>query len=231
MPPAPATSATRLDACLTNMGASYRADPQKAVRSQAFIKYLHAYLKTEFEGHLSPWAKKRDIGMLLEPKLLDGHRGKDLDLCVCDPVNGPLLLVGVRSQMSSIGNNTLGYIDGIIGEAESLQKRFPMSTHGYVYLLPKEVIKPGAAKKRIAHERFARLFGTITGRSGVDYDRTRGVYDHFAYMVVDFNATPPTVDDALVAGAVPGIDLKVSTFVQRMVDTYKFRTPEWPIFK
>jgi len=161
---------------------------------------------------------------------MGSHRPKDMDVAVIDPVNGPLMLIGVRSQMSSIGNNTLGYIDGIIGEAESLQKRFPMSIHGYVYFMPKEVIKPGKENEKVNHARYAKLLSTITGREGVDYNETRGIYDHLAYMVVDFNATPLSIEDALVAAAVPGTDLRISTFVDRMVATYKERHPEWAVF-
>ena len=132
--------------------------------------------------------------------------------------------------MSSIGNNTLGYIDGIVGEAESLQKRFPMSIHGYVYVMPKLVIKPGKTRETVNHARYAGLLSTITGRHGVNYSETRGIYDQLAYMVVDFNAAPLAFDDALVAAAVPSVDMSISTFLDRMVETYKQRTPEWKIF-
>src|SRR5581483_9603816 len=111
------TLAAKLAACLKSMDAVFRADPDKAVRSQSFIKLLHAYLHNDLTARLSRSARTRGVDVQLEPKVM-----------------------GARSQMSSIGNNTLGYIDGIIGEAESLQKRFPMSVHGYVYCMPKEVI-------------------------------------------------------------------------------------------
>ena len=225
------TSKAKLAACLKKMDADFRADPQKAVRSQSFIRFLHAYVQADLKSRLSKFGQNKCVEIKLEPKIMGSHRPKDLDVGVIDPINGPLMLIGLRSQMSSIGNNTLGYIDGIIGEAESLQKRFPMSTHGYVYFMPKEVIKPGKTSEKVNHARYAGLLGTITGRSGVDYNETRGVYDHVAYMVVDFKAKPLKLEDALVARAVPGVDLKISTFVDRMVDTYQERNPEWPIFK
>ena len=225
------TAAPKLAACLTQMDQDFRADPDKAVRSQSFIRFLHAYLHEDLRARLSPGARRKDIQIQLEPKVMGSHRPKDLDVGVIDPVNGPLILIGVRSQMSSIGNNTLGYIDGIIGEAESLQKRFPMSTHGYVYVMPKEVIKPGKTTEKVNHARYAGLLSTITGRSGVDYHETRGIYDHLSYMVVDFNATPLSVDDALVASAVPDIDLRIGTFVDRIVHTHEERHPEWSIFR
>lgn len=224
------TAAAKLDACLQSMSLDFIADPMKAVRSQSFIRFLHAYLQDDLTARLSLFGKRRGVSVRLEPKVMGSHRPKDMDVAVIDPVNGPLMLIGVRSQMSSIGNNTLGYIDGIIGEAESLQKRFPMSIHGYVYFMPKEVIKPGKENEKVNHARYAKLLSTITGREGVDYNETRGIYDHLAYMVVDFNATPLSIEDALVAAAVPGTDLRISTFVDRMVATYKERHPEWAVF-
>lgn len=212
------------------MDADFRADPSKAVRSQSFIRFLHAYLQEDLHSRLSSFGLRRGVAVKLEPKVMGSHRPKDMDVAVIDPVNGPLMLIGVRSQMSSIGNNTLGYIDGIIGEAESLQKRFPMSVHGYVYFMPKEVIKPGKESENVNHTRYAKLLSTITGRSGVDYNETRGIYDHLAYMVVDFNCVPLALQDALVKAAVPSVDLRVSTFIDRMVSTYRERHPEWTIF-
>jgi hypothetical protein len=212
------------------MHSDFTADPAKAVRSQSFIRFLHAYLRDDLQSRLSAFGKAKKVLVSLEPTVMGSHRPKDMDVAVIDPVNGPMMLIGVRSQMSSIGKNTLGYIDGIIGEAESLQKRFPMSVHGYVYFMPKEVIKPGKESEAVNHPRYARLLATITGRSGVDYNETRGIYDHVAYMVVDFKANPLALEDALVANAAPAADLRVSTFIDRMVETYRERHPEWPIF-
>src|SRR5262245_52656736 len=97
----------KLAACLTSMDADFRADPSKAVRSQSFIRFLHAYVQEDLEARLSNFAKRKKMEVQLEPKVMGAHRPKDLDVGVIDPVNGPLMLIGLRSQMSSIGNNTL----------------------------------------------------------------------------------------------------------------------------
>jgi hypothetical protein len=42
-----------LEECLGQMSEKYRADPVAAVRSQGFIKLLHAYLAVEMRARLS----------------------------------------------------------------------------------------------------------------------------------------------------------------------------------
>jgi hypothetical protein len=222
-----------LPEALRLMGVDYRADPEKAVRSQSFIKRLHDYLADALDARLTPWAKTRGIYVKKEANIIGSAKPKDVDVTVIDPFNGPLMLVGVRSQMSSVGKNVLGYYEMLLGEVTSLQERFPISTHGYVYLHPLASIKSGKETEVIDHQRYARLYAAMTGRPGRDYKNLRGVIDQFAYMVVNFNALPAaTVEDALVAAAVPQteVDLRISTFVDRMIATFKSRLVFWDVF-
>jgi hypothetical protein len=53
-----------------------------------------------------------------------------------------------------------------------------------------------------------------------DYKSLRGIYDQFAYMVVDFSKSPPRIEDAIVRQAVPQIDMSIRTFVDRIVATH-----------
>lgn len=205
------------------MGSIYRADPVKAVRGQAFIKVLHQYLIGEIEERLTPYARRRGINVVAEARILGSHKPKDVDVAVVDPENGPLMLIGVRSQMSSVGKNVLTYYEGIVGECISLQDRFPMSTIGYVYLMPLRPIKTGREREAVDHPRYAKMYAAITGRSGQDYKNVRGVYDQFAYLVVDFDKKPPEIRDDLVEGSVPDCDLHIATFVDRMIETFRSR--------
>jgi hypothetical protein len=209
--------------CLVDMGTIYRADPVKAVRGQAFIKLLHSYFISELDARLLPQARRRGIFVKAEATILGSHKPKDVDVAVIDPDNGPLMMIGVRSQMSSVGKNVLNYYEGIVGECISLQDRFPMSTIGYAYLMPLKPIKEGKEHEGVDHPRFAKLYGSITGRTGQDYKNIRGIYDQFAYLVVDFDQVPPEVRDDIVQASVPGTDLRASTFIDRMVDTFKSR--------
>lgn len=213
------------------MGVTYRADPMKAVRGQSFIKYLHRYIQSQLEARLTKFAVRRGINVVLEATVLGSTKPKDVDVSVIDPQCGPLVLIGLRSQMSSIGNNVLTYYEGIVGECISLQDRFPMSTHGYIYLHPLRSIKEGKEQEAIDHERYARMYAAVTGRAGPGYKTLRGIFDQFAYMVVDFGSTPPALRDDVVRAAVPGLDLSVATVVDRVIATFNERTLFWEVFK
>jgi hypothetical protein len=220
-----------LEECLGQMSEKYRADPVAAVRSQGFIKLLHAYLAVEMRARLSKQAVKRGVKVIEEATIFGAHKSKDVDVAVVDPANGPLLLIGLRSQMSSVGNNALTYYQDIIGECITLQERFPLTVCGYVYLHPLAPVKEGKESEKIDHGRWARMYEAISGRDGQAYKSIRGVYDHFAYMVVDFNTDPLQLHDELVKAAVPDLDLSVSTFIDRMVSTFKKRNFFLDIFE
>jgi len=212
-----------LDEALLEMKRIYSNDPVVAVRGQAFIKLLHDFLAEQLDARLSKAAQRRGIKVAREAMILGSHKPKNVDVAVIDPTNGPLLVIGVRSQMSSVSKNVLNYYEGIVGECISLQDRFPMAVNGYVYLMPMRAIKVGSESQTIDHQRYARMYAQITGRAGQDYKSTRGVYDHFAYMVVDFNEEQPVLLDDLVTAAAPHAELRVDNFVERMIATFSER--------
>ncbi len=222
-----AAVAIGLPTVLRRMGETYRSDPIVAVRGQAFIKQLHVYVATQLESRLTRFAVRRGIAVRSEATILGSTKPKDVDIAVIDPDNGPLVLIGVRSQMSSVGKNVLTYYEGIVGECISLQQRFPMSTHGYIYLHPLASIKAGKETESIDHARYAKMYAAVTGRAGVDQ---RGIFDQFAYMVVDFEKTPPTLRDDLIIDSVPDLDMSIDTFVERIVATFKARLLFWDVF-
>ena len=207
---------------LGEMHRTYSADPVGAVRSQAFIKILHEYLSIDLESRLTPAAKRRGIEVIKEATIFGSHKPKDVDVAVVDPENGPLLMVGIRSQMSSVAKNALTYYEGIIGECISIQDRFPMSVIGYVYLMPVRPIMRGREGERIDHNRYAHMYDAITGRRGQVYKDIRGIFDHFAYLIVDFDRTPPALRDDLLPGDTQH-DLRIETFAERMIQTFKSR--------
>lgn len=209
---------------LEQMRKVYTEDPVRAVRGQHFIKLLHNFIAVELESRLTTFAKKtREITVLQEASIYGSHKAKDVDVAVVDPVAGPLLLVGVRSQMSSIGKNVLTYYQDIIGEAVSLQERLPLSVHAYAYLHPisDNPNDDSASKDQI--KRYARMYSAITGRDDRLAKAVAGRYDQFAYLAVDFTKSPPVIRDDVVAEGANGEDLRIGTFVDRIVETFNRR--------
>lgn len=241
--------AVDVSSLLQAMGASYRADPVQAVRSQEFIQLLHRYIGTQLEARLTIFAIKRGIKVVYKDEKSDLYKGKtrvrkiseahilsstkpkNVDVAVIDPENGPLVIIGVRSQMSSVGKNVLTYYEGIVGECISLQDRFPMSTHGYVYLHPLTSIKQGKESESIDHPRYARFYADVSGRSGPTWKTIRGVFDQFAYMVVDFEQNPPKLCDDIARKSTETTDMCIATFVDRIVNTFNSRLLFWDVFK
>jgi hypothetical protein len=220
-----------LSRVLLQMGETYRANSDSSVRDQTFIKLLHGYIGSQLKERLTKFAKRRGITVRYEAKVLGSTKPKKVDVAVIDPENGPLILIGIRSQMSSIGKNVLGYYENIVGECISLQDRFPMCVHGYIYLHPWTSIKEGKEAERINHSRYARIYETATGRSGPAYKTLRGIFDEFAYMVVDFERNPPQLRDEVVQAAVPNLDMSINTFAERVINTFNSRTLFWEVFK
>ena len=210
-----------LNAIFKAMHTIYSTDPVQAVRGQAFINLLHEGISADLDAQLSNQAKRRKVSVVKEAKIYGSHKSKDVDVSVVDPQNGPLVMIGVRSQMSSVGKNALTYYEGIIGECISLQDRFPMAVFGYVYLMPVRPIKVGKESESIDHLRYARMYDAITGRSGQLYRDIRGIFDEFAYMVVDFDTSPPKLREELLG--TPEHDLSIETFVERIIRTFKQR--------
>lgn len=230
-----------LEDVLSDMKVRYDADPVAAVRSQGFIKMLHRYVADGLRDRLTDDARRQGIEVKEEVRVFGSHKPKDVDVAVVHPDNGILLSVGVRSQMTSIGNNVLEYYQGIIGECISLQDRFPMAVYGYVYLHPLLSKKWGTVRgERVArderpdHPRYARMYAAVTGRDGKGYKDLRGIYDQFAYLVVDFDQVPlPGIRDDVVQSGVSleKADLRIETFVERLIATFVERNIWLDVFE
>lgn len=222
--------------CLAQMKATYIADPTAAVRGATFIYKLHKFCVEELEQAIGsgkvqkielsemkqPMGKPHYPAVKIDPQkyqlmqevtLFGSHKNKDEDIALTHFANGPQIAIGVRSQMSSVGKNIENYYEGIIGECISLHDRFPMATLGYVYLLPKNPIKPGLDEE-IDLDRAESLFKKITNRA--DWHNPNDRYEHFAFLKVDFSTDPPTI-----LPTVP--ELSIETFFDKLVKTHNER--------
>lgn len=205
----------------TEMKAIYAEGIGPAVRSQRFIKCMHREIETELNARLSAKARRQGVRAQLEAPIHGSFKDKNVDVAVIHPVNGPLVSIGVRSQMTSVGKNILTYTQDIIGEAVSLQDRFPMAVFGYIYLLPLYPSDTGS----LDYSRYARLFANITGRGNTSYKQERGRYDHFAFALVDFDQDPPALREDLVRAAQQDVELGLLNFTDRVIETFQFRNP------
>lgn len=219
----------RLLDVLQEMKEIFEIDPEVAVRSQGFIQTFHSFIAEDLRSFLTAKAKRAGVRVVEEAAIFGSYKSKNVDVAVIHPTNGPLIMVGVRSQMSSVGKNILTYYQDIVGEAISLQERFPMCTAGYAYLHPLEV-KPWLKKNEKwtkaelpNHGRYARLYAAIGQRDDRLYKHMTGSYDQFAYCVADFHAQDIIVRDDIVASAVKDLDLSIRTFVPRLIDTFHSR--------
>lgn len=180
---------------LKSMRDLYLEDHEYAVRSKKMIGMLENFIKKSIEEKLTNEGKK-DLQIVQEEIIFQDEKEKNVDILLSHPTSGPLITIGVRSQMSSIAKNTLTYIQDIKGECLGLQKRFPMSVHAYVYMLPKEIIIPDEKKSKevINHEKYAKIFNSMGGRaklSSFDYKSLifhKEAFDYFSYFVVDFKS-------------------------------------------
>jgi hypothetical protein len=221
------------------MKQQYLSNPPGAVRDQSFINFLHDYcveeiqqaainsdierLKSANSITIPPRANnfiyevdlKGDLLIVKEATLFGSHKPKNVDVSVIDLINGPQIIVGIRSQMSSVAKNILTYYEEIIGDCISLHDRFPMAVISYIYLLPKHPIK-GDMTENVNLDRSEDLFLRITGRE--DWRDTKDKYEHFAFLKVDFDKDPPELLDTAEL-------LKIDDFFDKIIATYSNRKP------
>ncbi|PSQ98703.1 MAG: hypothetical protein BRD48_06260 [Bacteroidetes bacterium QS_9_68_14] len=136
--------------------------------------------------------------------------------------------------MSSIGKNVLTDYEGIVGECASLSGSLSDGRSRIRLLAPAHLhqrIKEGKEEESIAHACYARTYEAITGRAGPNYENPRGVYDQFTCAVVDFERSPPALRDDVVSEAAGETDLPISTFVDRVVETFDARMLFWDVLQ
>jgi len=199
----------RLTEILAEMKAIYLADPRGAVRGQRFIRVLHSYCVEE----LANLGFDRD-NIVEEAKVFGSHNPKNVDVAYIDPINGPLIIIGVRSQMSSVANNVLNYYEGIIGDCTTLHDRFPMAVISYVYLLPLHPILEGHEARFVDLDRAEILYRLITNRG--DWRNPKDKFEHFSFLKVDFDHDPPHLLDTIE-------ELKINTLFDKIKETFLIR--------
>lgn len=125
------------------------------------------------------------------------------------------IVVGVRSQLSSVDKNFDTLMERAFAETLNLRLRFPKIVMGEVYLLPVVEYDDAAMtrnevrwkRKHVKVDKFIRTFLGISHRSHDCHDRDLYKYERSALVLVDFQQTPPkvflTLDELKSAGCVP----------------------------
>ncbi len=215
---------------LTKMRDFYIQDAEYAVRSKKFIGMLEERILDDIWDQLTPKGKK-NLKKGHEVEILQDAKIKNVDIAIIDPNSGPLITVGIRSQMNSIAKNTLTYFQDIRGELTGLIQRYPLSVHGYVYMHPKEIIDaPGKKykKENINHSKYARIAANISGRGEEpqiivnNSHLIRNSYDFFSYFVADFDKESVVYKDNWEELEL-GVDLSLDRFVDNIIKTCKRR--------
>ncbi len=196
----------------------YVKDPINAVRGQHMIRQLHAFSIKELK-RLKVSEKK--VFLKKETKIFGAHKPKKVDVAIIHEEAGPLIIVSIRSQMSSFDNNFKNYIEGLSGEVANLHEGYPNLVVGLIYMLPKETIQMNSAGKRETHNlhKKEKLFKPMSYRKDVKDSPSK--FEHIAYLAVDFVKDPPEVLEDIPADPT----LRIENFYDKLLKTYQKRNP------
>lgn len=151
------------------------------------------------------------------------------------------IVIGVRSQLSSIAKNFDTLMERSFAETLNLRLRLPDLVMGDVYLIPVVEYDDALMKRNqvgwkrdtIAIDKFISTFLAISGRSSRKSDPEIYKYERVALVVVNFRQNPPkiflTTDELKQGGFVSrGFSkryepLSPVNFVQDIIEIYKQR--------
>ena len=136
------------------------------------------------------------------------------------------IVVGVRSQLSSVAKNFDTLMERAFAETLNLRLRLPRLVVGEVYMLPVYEYDDGAMKKnkvefkreRISLEKFIKTFYGISGRLATD-DSEPYKYERTALVLVDFRESPPKLYRNVE-------DIKELKLKDEVVEKFKRLVPE-----
>lgn len=184
----------------------------EAVRTQKFIRLLHNWAIKQLK---KIGIKETDkIEILTEAKVPGYFKVKNVDILVQHEMAGPLLVISVKSLMSSITNNFTNTYEGMIGDVIGLHGRYPYLIMCHLFLIPKEVLK---RHETFPIQYYSRLLDKINGRKDETNDIKK--YERIALLSVDFKKNPPEI----VKDIPPQPTLRIETFFDDIKLLYKDR--------
>ena len=204
-----------------------RKAKEALIRSQSLINYIHEAVKASFFTKLNEdtgfsWTvhppmnktkpeldiygkikkKKQDVVFLRTPErsfqFLDGPNVGQIDRVGIEATKRSII-IGVRSQMSSVDKNFDTLMERAVAETLNIRLRFPVISMGEVYVLPVEELDEKAMEKnkikftkKVKIEKFIRIFNSFSGRSSLDLEEGYK-YDASALVLVDLKQDPPKI--------------------------------------
>jgi hypothetical protein len=239
------------------------------IRSYRLIMPIHEAVKESLAEELSsqgrafavhPPMGKSSLGL----KFMGFLKGKNQDVSVLfdddeptpeEIAEGPLsgltdpigesvsrrsLVIGVRSQMSSVNKNFDTLMERLFAETLNMRLRLPRLVMGEVYLLPvveydSEAMKQNEVaweRRPVDLQRFIRTFASFSGRGAHNYD-DEYKYERSALVLADFREDPPkvylTLDELKSNGLVSGgfeaafETLSPRNFAEDLLDVHRRR--------
>lgn len=209
------------------------------IRSQRLILKVHEVVKRSLDDHLhtarrsyeihppigasSPELpitgfikkKQQDIVVLFDDDCPRREQIKEGPLqwgydVIGKEVSERSIVIGVRSQLSSVAKNFDTLMERAFAETLNLRLRLPQLVMGEVYLLPVVEYDDVAMRENeiafknafIPIEKFVRVFAGISGRAARETDELYK-YERTALVLADFRENPPELcltPDDLVTG-------------------------------
>jgi len=203
---------------------------QAVIRSQRLIMHVHEAAKISLSrqlqasgrefavfppiGHSKPElkvtgflkSKDQDLTFLFDgdtPRqetITTGMRAGQLDK-VGRNISERSLVIGLRSQLSSVNKNFDTLMERAFAETLNLRLRLPGLVMGEIYLLPSHEYMSSPMKKNrvefndkpVNIEKFVQTFNMISGRTDIDDIEQGYKYERSALIVADFRCNPPHI--------------------------------------
>ena len=204
------------------------AAKQALIRSSRLIMHVHEVAKVSLSsklelmgrpfvvfppiGHSKPElkitgflkAKNQDLTFLFDgdgPRreiVASGMREGQVDAVGRD-ISERSLIIGVRSQLSSVNKNFDTLMERAFAETLNLRLRMPELVMGEIYLLPTHEYMSGPMKEnqvefnhRPVHiEKFVKTFNMISGREDTGEIEEGYKYERSGLIIADFRTDPP----------------------------------------
>ena len=151
------------------------------------------------------------------------------------------IVIGIRSQLSSVGKNTDTLMERAFAETFNLRLRHPYLVMGEVYILivkeyDEQVMKENRIEFKDKYskvEKYISIFNAMSGRNNYDKFLDNYKYEKSALLLVDFSREPAKIYSNLEELKEDGIVsqdfsedfslLSPQNFVKDLIDAYKVR--------